>query len=93
MSYMADAEYYHNKGQQDAVENDYDPPHGIADSLLTWSEEGMEDHITENRAYDLGFFHTRGQLDFAEDDYSPPSGDDCKDAYDAGWESAKESSD
>lgn len=85
---MADPEYYHNKGQQDAVDRDYDPPHGQIDDLLTWSDSGMEKMRIENQAYDRGYFHTRGQIDKTDSDYDPPSNQVCKEAYDAGWEGA-----
>jgi len=87
---MADTEYYHNKGQSDAADGDYDPPHGLAESLLTWGSDAMHDQIEENEAYDIGYYHTRGQLDQTSDDYDPPSGDNCRAAYDVGWEAAKD---
>ncbi|MGH7593891.1 MAG: hypothetical protein ACRELE_08595 [Gemmatimonadales bacterium] len=88
---MGDVEYYHNKGARDAVDRDYDPPHGVADGLLTWGSDEMSDHAEENAAYDQGYFHTRGQLDQGTGDYDPPSNSDCREAYDAGWEAAKNS--
>lgn len=84
-------EYYHNKGEQDAEDEDYDPPHGILDDLMTWSESGMETMREENEAYDRGYFHTRGQIDYADNDYNPPSDANAREAYDAGWEAAKNS--
>jgi|GEM_PF-1427108 hypothetical protein len=84
-------EYYHNKGEQDANDRNYDPPHGVLDSLTTWSDSGTERMIEENTAYDQGYFHTRGQIDYGDNDYSPPHDSDAKEAYDEGWEAAKNS--
>lgn len=91
---MSDSEeYYHNKGQKDGYEGDYDPPHGVIDELSTWSRAGIDKNIRENLAYDLGYYHGRGQHDYNKDcGYDPPSEPAYREAYDAGWESAKESS-
>lgn len=83
--------YYHDKGATDARDGDYSPPHGVMDSLLTWSGDGMSRDIEENKAYDQGYFHTRGQIDQGNNDYDAPSNSDCREAYDAGWEAAKNS--
>lgn len=85
-------EYYHNKGQEDGHDRDYDRPHGIADDLTTWSDSGMEKNREENRAYDDGYFHSRGQDDANAGRYRPPSDSDDREAYDAGYDNAKESS-
>jgi hypothetical protein len=66
-------DYYHNKGQSDAADGDYDPPHGGLDDLVTWSDHGMSKNACENHAYDLGYFHTRGQIDQVANEYDPPS--------------------
>lgn len=83
--------YYHNKGEIDAANNNYSPPHGLMDEMLTWSHAGTTCNIEENKAYDQGYFHTRGQIDQGGNDYSPPSDSECRAAYDAGWEAAKAS--
>lgn len=76
--------YYHNKGAQDAAEDEgYNPPHGF----FSGGERGLE----ENAEYDQGYFHTRGQIDQGDNDYNPPSDSDAKEAYDEGWEAAKNS--
>lgn len=85
-------EHYHNKGQEDAHDRDYDPPHGVADSLTTWSDSGMERNREENRAYDDGYYHSRGQDDSNDGRYRPPSDSNDREAYDAGYDNAKESS-
>jgi hypothetical protein len=83
-------EYYHDKGQSDGYERVYDPPHGVMDDLTTWSDAGMDRNRRENHAYNLGYYHGRGQHDYNNDaGYDPPSGSEYRDAYDAGWESAK----
>lgn len=79
--------YYHNKGEQDAESRNYAPPHGFLDELTMNGEQRIE----ENAAYDQGYFHTRGQIDYGDSDYNPPSNFDCKEAYDEGWEAAKNS--
>jgi hypothetical protein len=81
-------EYYHNKGQEDAQSRDYEPPHGFFDELTTLNSERL---IEENEAYDQGYFHTLGQIDQGDDDYDPPSDLNAKEAYDEGWEAAKNS--
>ena len=48
-SHMSDSdEYYHNKGQKDGYEGDYDPPHGVIDELSTWSRAGIDKNIVPN---------------------------------------------
>lgn len=55
-------EYYHNKGEQDAAgDKGYNPPHGIFDSLTTWSSREMERHIEENQAYEMGWDNAKEQ--------------------------------
>ena len=84
-------EHYHNKGQEDAHNRDYDRPHGLGSEITTWSSSGMEKNSEENRAYDDGYFHSRGQDDANEGKYNPPSDSADREAYDAGYEGAKNS--
>lgn len=84
-------EYYHNKGEEDASNGKYNPPHGIGDSLTTWSSSEMQRHIEENEAYNKGYSHTKGQIDGSKNDYnSSYSGDD---SYNSGWESGYDNRD
>jgi len=85
-------EYYHNKGEEDAKEGKYDRPHGVADSLTTWSSSEMQRHIDENEAYDKGYSHAKGQKDKNENRYNPPSDSDDRSAYDSGYSSTDSSS-
>ena len=55
-------EYYHDKGQEDRSNDRYEPPHGLLDSVLTWSSDKMDQHQEENEAYDDGYSHTDSQL-------------------------------
>ena len=55
-------EYYHDKAEKDvAEEKGYNPPHGIVDSLTTWSRSEMERHGEENEAYDKGWDNAQKQ--------------------------------
>lgn len=54
-------EHYHNKGEADAQRRDYDPPHGLFDSLTTWSERGIERNNEENEAYRSGYANGKEQ--------------------------------
>lgn len=56
-------QHYHNKGEADAQKRDYTPPHGIFDSLTTWSERGMEKNCEENKAYSAGYKNGKEQKD------------------------------
>lgn len=78
-------QHYHDKGQRDAADRDYEPPHGVVDDLTTWSESGMRRNSEENRAYDQGYFNSRGQSDGAKNSYNPPSDSEAKEAYDDAW--------
>lgn len=93
-----DLEYYHNKGQEDASDGNYDPPHGFIDELSTWSESGIEKMVEETNAYDGGYFSTKAQIDKSNGrGYNPPSSEYsvAKEAYDNAWEEweGEESSD
>lgn len=55
-----DKQEYHDKGEQDAAEHTYDPPHGMLD-ITTWSEEGMAKHQEEREAYDKGWDNGKAQ--------------------------------
>jgi hypothetical protein len=52
---------YHNKGQSDRANGRYEPPHGLLDSALTWSSDGMAEHRAENESYREGYSHTDSQ--------------------------------
>jgi hypothetical protein len=54
-------EHYHNKGQSDASDNKYEPPHGIIDDLTTWSDWRTKKHREENESYNEGWSHTDDQ--------------------------------
>ncbi len=60
------SENYHNKGESDASDGNYDPPKPILDAY------GLSD---ERREYDAGYYHTRGQRDAAEGKNDKPHGD------------------
>ena len=86
---MSDSlEYYHNKGEQDAEDENYDPPHALIDEF---TDPRTEKLVEENEAYDQGYYHARGQIDYGNGDYDPPSGDSAREAYDEGWNAAKNS--
>ena len=52
---------YHNHGQEDSSKGRYDPPHDLADSLITWFPSDTKEHAKENRSYDKGWNHTNDQ--------------------------------
>jgi hypothetical protein len=52
----------HNQGQEDAGKNDYDPPHGIVEDLITWSSSGMDKICEENTAYKAGWENGKKNL-------------------------------
>lgn len=58
---MADKQYYHNKGEQDAADGKYNPPHGLVDEFTTWDERGMQKIVDENTAYKEGYSNTQNQ--------------------------------
>lgn len=84
MSMSSSLELYHNKGEQDAVNRFYDPPHALGASR---SEKQFE----ENGAYDQGYFHTLGQIHQGDGHYDPPIDLGAKGAYDEGWKAAENS--
>lgn len=83
---------YHNDGEDDAKDRDYDPPHGIVDDLTTWSRDRMQRNADDNTGYDKGYFNSRGQADGAANKYDPPSGSDTREIYNNAWESSHEES-
>ena len=54
-------EHYHNKGQEDRSDGNYEPPHGLMDSLTTWGSSEMERHNEENKSYSEGWNNTDDQ--------------------------------
>jgi hypothetical protein len=55
-------EQSHNDGQTDASQgNGYNAPHGLLDSILTWSSEGCKEITEDNSAYREGYEHTQSQ--------------------------------
>jgi hypothetical protein len=90
-----DIEYYHNKGQEDGANNEYDPPYdGIFLDVLMMDDEKLE----KRRAYFLGYYHAKGEVDGVENNYDPPSssgecGSEKREAYDAGWRTGYDSRD
>jgi hypothetical protein len=54
-------QHYHDKGEADAQNRDYNPPHGLFDSLTTWSERGSERNSEENDAYNKGYENGKEQ--------------------------------
>jgi len=80
--------HYHNKGQEDASDGKYEPPHGVLDSLFTWRSDEMQRHIEENVAYRAGHAQTEGQTDGAANEYDPPSDPDDRKVYDEAWETS-----
>jgi hypothetical protein len=79
MSTDYDEEYYHNKGQEDGVNDDYDPPYDGVLSVVTMDD----DQLAKRHAYLLGYYHVRGEIDGAANEYNAPS-DDYLEAYNAG---------
>lgn len=69
---------YHNMGQGDASNENFDPPGTITHS------------IEEIVAYYQGYFSTRGQIDGAENHYDSPSFNDlrAREIYDEAWQAA-----
>lgn len=83
-------EHYHEKGQEDAKEGDYNEPHGAVESLFTWGSSKMEKDRKENEAYKEGYYNTKAQKDGAENSYDPPSDPDLKKKYDKAWNKSYE---
>jgi hypothetical protein len=55
-------QYYHDKGEQDRSNGDYDPPHGVIDHFTTWSTSGNERLADENKSYNDGWHNTDDQI-------------------------------
>jgi len=58
---MGPKNYYHNKGQEDYAAGKYEPPHGLLEDILTWSESGTREISEDNGAYDEGYGHAQSQ--------------------------------
>lgn len=58
---MSKTDYYHNKGQEDASQGKYKPPHGLLEDLLDWTARGMKKIAEENSAYNEGWRHAKDQ--------------------------------
>lgn len=71
-------EHYHNKGEKDAADGNYEEPHGVLDSIFRIDD----DTIAENKAYREGHANTRGQRDGHNNEYDPPSDPDARKVYD-----------
>ncbi len=80
---MSDKNYYHDEGEKDASNDEYNPPHGI---LTLWTSE----KVAENEAYDKGYSHAKGQIDGSKNDYN--SGYSGDDSYNKGWDSGYDNS-
>ena len=90
-----DLEYYHNKGQEDASDENYNPPHGLVDEISTWSGSGIEKMVEETEAYDRGYYGTKAQIDKSSGSgYNPPPSEyfAAREAYDNAWEETEDSS-
>ncbi len=53
---------HHDKGEQDRSEGRYDPPHGVVDTLTTWTKSGNEKNIQDNKDYHAGHHNTDNQI-------------------------------
>ena len=56
------AKDYHNKGQEDRSEGNYEPPHGVLKDFFTWSPQGCKTIAEENGSYNAGWGHTEKQV-------------------------------
>jgi len=57
-------DHYHEEGQKDAVDGEYNPPHsGVAEQLagLFSSTESNTRDIEDKQAYDAGYKNTQNQ--------------------------------
>lgn len=90
-----DIEYYHNKGQEDGANGNYDPPYnGLFLDALTMDDEKLAKQL----AYFLGYYHGKGEVDGTANQYDPPPGHmdhatEKREAYDAGWHTGYNSCD
>jgi len=87
---MGNKDYYHDEGEKDASEGEYNPPHGLLDDLTTWSDSGMKQMNEENEAYNKDYSHTKGQIDGSKNNYDSSYSDN--DSYNSGWSSGYDSS-
>jgi len=53
---------HHDKGQSDASEGKYDPPHGIIKDVTTWTPGETRRITEENRDYNKGHEHGKKQM-------------------------------
>ncbi|WP_374565576.1 hypothetical protein [Nitrosomonas sp.] len=58
---MSKDKNFHNQGQTDFAQGDYDPPHGIVDDLTTWSSTAVQRLCEENKQYHDGWNHAKAQ--------------------------------
>lgn len=55
-------DYYHKRGEKDASEGKYNPPHGFIDEATTIHKSGIEKNLMENKAYRDGYENTKSQI-------------------------------
>lgn len=77
-----DRNYYHNQGEKDGAEGNYNPPNGIFSSF-------SRTQIEENEAYDKGYSHGKGQVDGSRNDYD--SSYRGSNSYNSGWDNGYDS--
>lgn len=53
---------YHDKGEQDRSNGKYNPPHGVVDTLTTWTKSGNEKNTQDNKEYEGGWRNTDNQI-------------------------------
>lgn len=75
----------YKKGKEDAIKNNYNPPHGLADELMTWSSNSTKHHVEENMAYNRGYYYILGELHSKKNKYNPPEKHIHKLEYDKGF--------
>ena len=54
-------DHYHDKGQKDYKSGRYQKPHGLGESLLTWSDSKMRSNRDENQRYNKGYSNAKKQ--------------------------------
>lgn len=74
-----------NKGKEDAIKGTYNPPHGLADELMTWSTHSTRHRVEENMEYNKGYYFMLGELHSKKNKYSPPEKHADKLEYDKGF--------
>ena len=59
------SENYHNKGEQDAKEGKYEPPHSVWKEVFgTFAQpEAYKEVADENESYNKGWQNTKKQID------------------------------